>query len=52
MCALRHSLSVPLSARFLSLDGNTQKKLARSIGTSPDQVIENLREMDRASRLF
>jgi hypothetical protein len=40
-----------LVALYTTLELEHQRRLARNIGTTPDQIIDNLRDIDRATRL-
>jgi hypothetical protein len=40
-----------LVSTYITLELEEQRRLARNIGTTPDQIIDNLREIDRATRL-
>ena len=37
---------------YLGMELRLQKELARAIGTTPETIIENIREIDRATAFF
>jgi cleavage and polyadenylation specificity factor subunit 1 len=48
----RNIVDIDLVWRYLSLDVTQQRRLARTIGTQPETIVENLLEFEMAMRLF
>ncbi len=48
----RNVVDVELVWRFLMLDALQQRRVARTIGTVPETIVEHLLEMEMITRLF
>jgi cleavage and polyadenylation specificity factor subunit 1 len=45
-------LDIQLVNRFLSMDVYQQRRLARSLGTTPEQILDNMLLLERVTRLY